>query len=147
MHLALTTHHVHGGEWLQGCLGTDAGQDPGRGYRKGPGMMGHTQSWRDGLEQGVRGPEASHGSATYCCRITDESLTIIHTCMHAFIYSLIHSFNKRLQRTNSGPGPMLCTEVIKIQVLPSRNSQSRISMNIGDVFLETCSDSNKGGDR
>lgn len=120
---------------------------PGVWLKEGPRHDGAYAVLEGWTGAGVRGPEASHGSATYCCRIMDESLTIIHMCVHAFIYSLIHSFNKCLQRTNSGPGPILCTEVIKIQVLPSRNSQSRISMNTGDVFLETCSDSNKGGDR
>ena len=50
--LALTAHHVHDGEWLPRSLCMKAGQDPGCGHRKGPGMRGHTQSWRDGLEQG-----------------------------------------------------------------------------------------------
>ena len=114
-----------------------AGQEPGGGYRKGPGRIGHAQSQSNGLEQGsgdLRPVMALQLTAVESW--TSHWPSIIPMCMHAFNYLLIPSFNKRLQRTNSGPGPMLCSEDIKIQVLPSRNPESRISMNIWDVFLE-----------
>ena len=52
-----------------------------------PGVMGMSTG------VGVKGPEASHGSAIYHCIIVDKSLIFIHTCMHACIHSFIHSTN------------------------------------------------------
>lgn len=73
-------------------------------------------------------------------------VTDLHSCTHVCICSLIHSFNRCCQRTNSWPGPVLCSGDIKIkQFCPQGTQNLEYQWRFEKLFWRLAADSNEKG--